>query len=108
MRSNSKTALAKMAERQTEPEAIASSFLVSRPTCSADNAAFDLGISLSESPPRKKKCLSLRRKRFGNPIESPERLTAARGVVPVNTEVSTQWAFFLGGLSDRKLLRILQ
>ena len=71
-----------------EPEAVASS-LLSRPTCSADNAAFDLGISLSESPPRKKKCLSLRRKRFGNPIESPERLTAARGV---NTEASTQWA----------------
>ena len=81
-----------MAERQTEPAAVDSSLLVSRPTCSADNAAFDLGISLSESPPRKKKCLSLQRKRFGNPIESPERLTAARGVVPVNTEASTQWA----------------
>ena len=30
--------------------------------------------------------------RFSKPVDSPERLKAAKGVVPANTESSTQWA----------------
>ena len=30
--------------------------------------------------------------RFAKPVTSPEREKAARGVIPCNTEASTQWA----------------
>ena len=55
----------------------------------------------NEAPPQKKLRLSLSHgrknplqptNRFSKPVGSPERLKAAKGVVPLNTESSTQWA----------------
>ena len=72
---------------------------------------FDLGLGewteeakeeqRSEEPPKKKLRLSLSRgnalrdsmnRRFANPVNTTELQDAAKGVIPVKTEASTQWA----------------
>ena len=54
---------------------------------------FDLRMADFVAPPSPKRLrLSLTNKCFNKLISSPERLKAARGVVPVNTETSTHWA----------------
>lgn len=97
-----------------QTEAVTASLLVFDGSVgSVEDSRFDLGVSelLSQpndeivgTPPSKKHRLSLAstlRKRsssarsvnrFSKPVISPERLWAARSVVPVNTEASTQWA----------------
>ena len=92
-----------MAEKQAEA-VVAFSLIDTPPSLPDPDSAFDLGISgfldsspTKKTPPSKEKrlCLSStaqKCERFFIPIESPKRLTAARGVVPVNTETSTQWA----------------
>ena len=72
------------------------------------NPDIDLGMAdwlsdtVSALPPPKKLCLTLARSplrvlkkndsRFSILVNSPERAKAAKGVVPANTEASTQWA----------------
>ena len=90
-------------------EEIVSPSLLVIPECVESNPDLDLGIAdwLSDStvpapPPPKRLRLTLARSplrvsnnsgsRFSNPVNSPERAKAARGVVPANTEASTQWA----------------
>ena len=71
------------------------------PKC--DDSAFSLGMSEfleePEEPPKKKSkhSLSLRKKgksveRFANPVTTEDLAVAAKGVVPVNTKNSTEWA----------------
>ena len=48
-----------------------------------------LRLTLARSPLRVSNNSS---SRFSNPVNSPERAKAAKGVVPANTEASTQWA----------------
>ena len=48
-----------------------------------------LRLTLSRSPLRVSNNSG---SRFSNPVNSPERAKAAKGVVPANTEASTQWA----------------
>ena len=102
-----------MASQQSA--AVSSNLLDPAMVDSTLDAAFDLGMSewLSQlpnlsclpelgasSPPCKKLRLSLSHQhssprnssRFSKPVNSPERLHAAKGVVPANTEASTQWA----------------
>ena len=69
------------------------------------NPDFDLGMSdwLSDStgPAPKRLCLTLahfplresngRSSRFSKPVDSPEHVKAASGVVPANTEASMKW-----------------
>ena len=85
------------------------------------NPDFDLGMSdwLSDStgpapPPPKRLCLTLAHSplresngsssRFSKPVDSPERVKAASGGVPANTEASTKCKNFTEWALNRSFL----